>query len=519
MFKLGTVPFIGDYIDISPAPAFVPAAGGKWVYNTAASATFPLFHATWTDNRDVRPPADGNWANYTPPTSSAGTGQTSLFDPSKTVEVCIAGNAGSRNQNIYTARIGGGLQVGAPGNSKQLSTTLQRGFVVFAQNDSTTTKTFRMTVLAQPVGGRASFDQFPLPPYTAASPAPKIVLDVRVPPRSTASRTLFVTSSDPRAQVLVDVTEVANVGGPVVTGGLVGRVVINPDIDNPDIDNPDIDNSGIVNPDIDNAEIYNPDIDNPDIDNPDIDNPDIDNPDIDNPDIDNVRVANPDIDNLNIATPDIDNPDIDNPDIDNPDIDNPDIDNGTISDVTWTVSNIGNTTSAFNVNLFLANAGIPAGITTQLVVYKTYKTPVLQPNGCDLRTETRNVLMFNANSPNFITSSCDPRSERSIGQERDNLAGAGRVGPRDIAAVRQRQERQHHRHQPRWHHGVDRPALQPDHQGDARYLGTRRRSARSSDGHQAAGGDDDGHEPVLHPTADDGCDRRGDRAGGKRASV
>ena len=68
MFKLGTVPFIGDYIDVSPAPAFVPAAGGQWVYNTAASATFPVFHATWTDNRDVRAPLDGNWANYTPPT-------------------------------------------------------------------------------------------------------------------------------------------------------------------------------------------------------------------------------------------------------------------------------------------------------------------------------------------------------------------------------------------------------------------------------------------------------------------
>ena len=68
MFKLGTVPFIGDYIDVTPTPAFVPAPGGRWVYNTAASATFPVFHATWTDNRDVRAPLDGNWANYTPPT-------------------------------------------------------------------------------------------------------------------------------------------------------------------------------------------------------------------------------------------------------------------------------------------------------------------------------------------------------------------------------------------------------------------------------------------------------------------
>ena len=72
------------------------------------------------------------------------------------------------------------------------------------------------------------------------------------------------------------------------------------------------------------------------------------------------------------------------------------------------MSNIGNTTAAFNVNLFLATAGVPAGLCTQLVVYKTYKTPVLDPDGCDLRTETRNVLMFNVNNPTLITSGAVP---------------------------------------------------------------------------------------------------------------
>ncbi|MEP7119116.1 MAG: exo-alpha-sialidase, partial [Acidobacteriota bacterium] len=280
MFKQGTVPFIGDYIDLSAAPAFVPGANGQWTYNTAAGAEFPVFHAAWTDNRDVRPPLDGNWANYTPPTINGQFPATSLFDPTQTVAMCRAGNAGSRNQNIYTARIGGGLLVGAPGNTKPLSPTVQRGFVVFAQNQTTVTKTFRMTVLAQPAGGRASFEQFPLPPYSTRSIAPKTFLDVRVPPRSTASRTLFVTSSDARGQVRVDVAEVTAVGGATLAGGLTGRVVLNPDIENPDIENPDIENPDVVNPDIENAEIYNPDIENPDIENPDIENPAIQNPDI-----------------------------------------------------------------------------------------------------------------------------------------------------------------------------------------------------------------------------------------------
>jgi hypothetical protein len=399
MFKLGTVPFIGDYIDVAPAPAFVPTGSGGWAYNTAPSPDFPVFHAVWTDNRDVRAPLDGNWANYAPP-GSAGNGP-SIFDPSQTVPVCTAGNAGSRNQNIYTARIGGGLLVGAPGNAKPLSSTLQRGFVVFATNQTAETRTFRMQVLAQPTGGRASFEQFPLPPYTASSPAPVTVLDVRVPARSTASRTLFVTSTNPKAQVQVSVTEVSGVGGTAVTNGLTGRVILNPDIENPDIENPDIENPDIENPDIENAEIYNPDIENPDIENPDIENPDIENPDIENPDIENVVVANPDIENLGLANPDIENPDIENPDIENPDIENPDIENGAISDVTWTVSNTGNTTAAFNVNLFLANATIPAGLQTQLILYKTYKTPVALQ--CDLRVETRNVLIANVPNPVFVT--------------------------------------------------------------------------------------------------------------------
>ena len=412
MFARGSVPFIGDYIDVTPAPAFVPTANGRWVYNTASSNAQPVFHAVWTDNRDVRPPLDGNWSNYTPVTSPFVTGP-SIFDPTQQVPQCVPGNAGSRNQNIYTSRITAGLLAGSPGNTKTLSPTLQRGFVIFAQNNTTQTRTFRMTVLGQPVAGRASFTQFPLPPYDASSPLPLTSIDVRVPARSTSSRTLYVTSTDPRAQVGVEVSEIAGVGAPgPVPGGLASIVLLNPDIDNPDIDNPDIDNPDIDNPDIDNAEIGNPDIDNPDIDNPDIDNPDIDNPDIDNPDIDNVVVANPDIDNFVIGNPDIDNPDIDNPDIDNPDIDNPDIDNGSITDITWQVKNNGNTTAAFNVHLFLADAA-PAGIQTQLVLHKTYKTPASSPNGCELKTETRNLLVANITNPQFASTSVPDQNDPS----------------------------------------------------------------------------------------------------------
>jgi hypothetical protein len=380
LFQLGSVPFMGDYIDLAPAPAFVQNATGQWQFNTA-STTAPVFHAVWTDNRDVQKPRDGDWKNYTPPGGAT----------------CAPGQAGMRNQNIYSARLTMGLVTGSPGNAKPLASTQPRAFVVFAQNTTYAVKSFRMSIVNQPTGGQASFAQLGA---TTGTPLLTTV-DVTIAPRSMVTRTVYATSSDPKAQVAVDVAEITEpfVSSPI-SGGLASRVVLNPDISNPDISNPDISNPDISNPDISNAEVYNPDISNPDISNPDISNPDISNPDISNPDISNVRIANPDISNPDISNPDISNPDISNPDISNPDISNPDISNGSLTDVTWTVTNTGNTTAAFNVNLFIANqAAAAGGIKTQLVVHKSYTTPVV--DGCTLATQTDTVLVANVLNPTF----------------------------------------------------------------------------------------------------------------------
>ncbi len=390
LFQLGTVPFMGDYIDVAPAPAFVQNAGGTWIHNTANTSA-PVFHAVWTDNRDVQKPKDGNWQNYTPP---GGIG-------------CADGQTGMRNQNVYSARITMGLIAGSPGNTKPLSTDTPRGFVVFAQNLTYQTKAYRLTIENQPVGGSASFNQLGL-----ATPEPLLLsVDVKVAPRSMVTRTVYATSTNAKEQVRVSVTEVGLADFLPISGGLATTVILNPDISNPDISNPDISNPDISNPDISNpdisnAEVYNPDISNPDISNPDISNPDISNPDISNPDISNVRIANPDISNPDISNPDISNPDISNPDISNPDISNPDISNGSLTDVTWTIRNDGNTTASFNVNLFIANqAATAGGIKTQLVVHKTYKTPV--SDGCVLKSQTQTVLVANVLNPTFLTAGDD----------------------------------------------------------------------------------------------------------------
>ena len=391
LFQLGSVPFMGDYIDVAPSPAFVQTSTGEWAYNTA-STTAPVFHAVWTDNRDVHKPADGDWKNYTAPGSS----------------VCQGGQTGMRNQNVYSARLTMGLVAGSPGNTKPLDPALPRAFVVFAQNTSYAVKSFRLTIPTQPAGGQAAFDQLGL---AVATPLLTTV-DVQIPARSMITRTVYATSTNPKAIIPVDVAEIAAPeASSLLSGGLASRVILNPDISNPDISNPDISNPDISNPDISNpdisnAEVYNPDISNPDISNPDISNPDISNPDISNPDISNVLIANPDISNPDISNPDISSPDISNPDISNPDISNPDISNGSLTDVTWTITNTGNTTASFNVNLFLAQrAGGVGGIKTQLVVHKSYKTPV--SDGCTLKSQTQTVLVANVLNPTFRTAGDD----------------------------------------------------------------------------------------------------------------
>jgi hypothetical protein len=437
LFVKGTRPFIGDYIEVS-ALTFVVDPSGNWTFNTQPSNA-AVFHATWTDNRDVRPPpatcsngvCSQDWTSYTPVGS---TGGVSLYDPTQTKPVCVAGQAGMRNQNIYSSRITQGLYVGLRENSKQLVNSsgapLQRAFAVFAQNNLNATANYRLTINTPPTGTTASFSQN----------SALLSLDVRIPRRSSIARSVFVTSPSAHVTVTVSVQQITAVRGAVQSGGLQSSVAINPDITNPDIVNPDITNPDITNPDIINPDITNPDITNPDITNaevynptvtnPDITNPDIINPDITsfsitNPDITNPDIINPDITSMVVVNPDIINPNITNPDITNPDITNPDIINpdivslsaGTsVTDYTWKLTNKGNTTASYNAKLFLKQsqccpAGCSPGVPNcpavcsqcQLVIRRTYPTPIA--NACTLAVETQNATISSIPSPSFGGSS------------------------------------------------------------------------------------------------------------------
>ncbi len=396
MFQTGTLPFIGDYIDVAGPTFIANHSNGSWRFNNQPSD--PDFtHVVWTDNRNVVQPADGNWANYTPPTY--GTSTTSIFDPTQQRPACIVSttgnNTGDRNQDIYTALLSPGLAVSARGNAKPLGTVngklIQREFPVTVQNTTAQTRFYQLTIGSQPAGGSASFLQFPV----NGLPNPFTQIDVQVPGLSATSRSIFVTSTDPHATVLVSVVELTSVNGSPVPGGQTGSVTINSDVSNPNIANPNIANTEIYN-----SNISNPTLSNPNIANPNIANPNIANPNIANPNIANVTVANPNIANPNIANPNIANPNIANPNIANPNIANPNIANAALTDATWTVTNAGNTATAYSVKM-LAGQNPPQGVNLQLIVSQSYNTPAVI--GCNQAVEQHFVPV--ANITNVVFSS------------------------------------------------------------------------------------------------------------------
>jgi uncharacterized repeat protein (TIGR01451 family) len=388
LFRQGTVPFVGDYIDLVTAPTMRANADGTWAFNIESSAAGAGGYAVWTDSRNVRAGVNGDLTAYTPPNSAA-RGTTSTYDPSVVLPQCVPTQTGTRNQDIFSARFDSGLLVGALGNSKTLG-EVQRGFALMIRNTTTEPRSYRLTILDQPVGGQASFRQFD-PPLT--------VLDVSIPRLSSVARTAYVTSTDPTARVTIEVSEISAPGAPVLLpGGLRSSIVINGDPTNPAIENPAIENPDIENKDIQSVEVYNPRI-NPAIENPAIENPAIENPAIENPAIENVTVANQGIINPAIENPAIENPAIENPAIENPAIENTTLANGSISDTTWELTNDGNTAAVYSVKLLL-NQAVPNGILTQLIIHKPYTTPAASPN-CELKVQLHNNILVNITTPAF----------------------------------------------------------------------------------------------------------------------
>ena len=311
MFKKGTAPFMGDYVDVTVAPAFVPTANGAGCYNTDGAQ--PVFHAVWTDNRDVRQPA------RTTPTATATRGTTTRrrrscdgrraehLRPAQTLPACNPLNTGlAQPEHLHGAALGGPGRRVRRATPSRSARPLQRAFVVFAQNTTTQTKAFRMTIASQPAGGRASFASST---SAQARRSPPLGRDRRGAGSLDGARTVYATSTDPTRRSSVERhrgRRYRRHRRPAVRwpthhpepghANPISRTPTSriPTSRTPTSPMPRSTTPDIANPDIANPDIANPDIANPDIANPDIANPDIDErPDIANPDIANVARGEP----------------------------------------------------------------------------------------------------------------------------------------------------------------------------------------------------------------------------------
>jgi hypothetical protein len=385
LFQLGTVPFLGDYIEITPACRILPPAlaFGSWIYNINPFEP-NNFHAAWADNRDVRPPDGntwGNWTNYSAPSSTQDQGWES--------PACSnGGGTGMRNQNIYTANINKGLIMGSPGNTKQLDLPLSgeggRTFVVFVKNTTAAERTLRLSILQ--IGGvNASFDQFANDDH----------IQVKVQPYSSVSTTVYVDRSTRKlAPVTVNAFEGLK---------LVGYVVLNPDPTNLPLSDPD-------NPFLElGNEYHDPGVSAPSVWNYDVGSPDEPNPSsmlaprVQNPRVQNNSLVNPRVQNTGVTNPRVQNESVVNNEVPNPRVQNTGVQNTALTDVTWTVTNEGNTTSAFSFNIISNPEGVELfnqenpPLIAQVLVYRVHRVPI--DKSCQLYETHQDELIVNASNP------------------------------------------------------------------------------------------------------------------------
>ena len=273
LYASGTVAFNGDYISLATEP-YRKLANGKWIPNNlpegAAGAELPgytnnenLFVA-WGDNRDViadfTGPASQTQLPYTPPANSdANPGGPMVEnaeepdgemaepemkaatepddDPALPSDLyqCIADSfdfTHARDSNVYSALVEDVPSLRAPTPVKPLG-SIQRMFPLELTNiDLELDQNYCLHIVNQPpdapvnggISGIASFYQLPaIAPFVEGQAIE--LLDAPVPAGSSASRAVFVTTSDATTVINVNAYEglcPADTGGPF--GNLVNAV-------------------------------------------------------------------------------------------------------------------------------------------------------------------------------------------------------------------------------------------------------------------------------------------------------
>ncbi len=349
----GMIAFIGDYNGLIPAVDFVvddATRGWRWA-TEPGDVPSQGFRAIWSDNRNVAEPAGDpstaifEFQNYGPP----GVGGACL-------------NPGSRNTDVYTARIDTEVLVSTPTTYKSLANQA-RTFPFSLTNTTGDTVFYRLAI--------TTGSQF-------ASLRPLDEVDVQsepvaLLPYSSTSRVVYadgalaLDSDDPgpiRVNVYALNCDPEQLYVPCAEDPVLGCV-------DPDYVCPD---GPLVG-----AAVFNSDPTNPADQSGESAAPLVSNPLVSNPLVSNPLVSNPLVSNISASNPLVSNPLVSNPLVSNASPDD-------VIDVTWTVqANPASTDTSFsllpilnidNAEAFLENYDF------QLVLYRTSSFGALNAEAC-----------------------------------------------------------------------------------------------------------------------------------------
>ncbi|MGB5210434.1 MAG: HYR domain-containing protein [Gammaproteobacteria bacterium] len=401
LFANGQIPFVGDYI-WAAAENYRLDNNGDWVTNTASVSgeiNDVSFLAAWADNRNVRGNVWGDIsaATPTPYSSSAAPLQSEIDD---TIPLpCLPGGGltGTRAADVYSSVIEPGVVLASPAPIKQLGGLVpQRAYVLTLANNTSADVVYDLEIVESPPGARVSFSQFVL----TDGPEPLVQIPVALVANSSAVRTLYINSDQqlPRvrvvvkqgAQLLDDVLINGNPLAPTVQdpdGNILGAEEYDPFIVNKVVAS--YSNPNLQNPNFQNPNLQNPNFQNPNYQNPNSQNPNLQNPNYQNPNLQNPNLQNPNLQNVTVQYPNLQNPNLQNSAFEDED---------TYTDITWEVTNTGNTTTGYDVSAF--SSINTEGMDAQFFASRTYATTTVT-NDCQVAPIAQNQVLFTIQNPNL----------------------------------------------------------------------------------------------------------------------
>ena len=374
MYGGGRLAFFGDYPTIAPSTPFEFTTTWQWTSEPNSSL------AIWTDNRDVRFPGgttSGDWTKYTPVKDL--TGKSPLD----------CNFVAMRNANPYFAEVAG-VVAGSPQTFKRL--TIQRAFVTYVANRTSEDRFFRLTLVPQ-AGILASFDQF----------GSQLTDTVQVFANSSHTRSVWVQANPtkPTGTVRLVVEEI-DAGGQLVAGGYRTTLKLNPDPNNDALTPvpPQVTVPPNTPTSINVTELHNPQVSAPQVSAFKIPTPQVSAPQVSAPQVSAPQVSAPQVSAPQVSAPQVSAPQVSAPQVsavapgEEP--------NGT--DVTYTVTNGGNTDSAYNafLNVPNVNALVNSGsYNFQLLIVRPSLAPgfVQTANGCTPAAETKVQVIANLQVP------------------------------------------------------------------------------------------------------------------------